>query len=97
MIGMVDAIAACEGVHDRGFTFVNGKGPGADLVLSFHELGIEIRRRAAHLRALGLHKGDRVALVVPGRTDPVDREDGRGEGSRASSARGRERRAGADR
>ena len=65
MIGMVDAIAACEGVHDRGFTFVNGKGPGADLVLSFHELGIEIRRRAAHLRALGLHKGDRVALVVP--------------------------------
>src|SRR5256885_5294971 len=65
MIGMVDAIAACEGVHDRGFTFVNGKGPGADLVLIFHELGIEIRRRAAHLRALGLHKGDRVALVVP--------------------------------
>ena len=65
MIGIVDAIAACEGVRDRGFTFLNAKGPGEDLVLSFHELGVEIRRRAAHLRAVGLRKGDRVALVVP--------------------------------
>src|SRR5436305_10122346 len=65
MIGVVDAIAACEGVHDRSFTFVSGKGPGNDLVLDFHELKIEIRRRAAHLRALGLREGDRVALVLP--------------------------------
>jgi len=65
MISVVDAIAACEGVLDRGFTFVNGKGPGEDLFLSFQDLGREIRRRAAHLRALGLRKGDRVALVIP--------------------------------
>src|SRR5438105_11033519 len=65
MIGIVDARAACEGGRDRGFTFVNAKGPGEDLVLCFHDLGVEIRRRAAHLRALGLRKGDRVALVVP--------------------------------
>jgi fatty-acyl-CoA synthase len=65
MIGVVDAIAACEGVRDRGFTFVSGRGPGEDLFLTFEELGVEIRRRAAHLRALGLRKGDRVALVVP--------------------------------
>src|SRR4051812_2541145 len=65
MIGIVDAIAACEGVREKGFTFVNGKGPGEDLFLDFHDLGLEIRRRAAHLRALGLQKGDRVALVVP--------------------------------
>ena len=65
MIGVVDAIAASEGVHEKGFTFVSGKGPGEDLFLSFHDLGIEIRRRAAHLRALGLRKGDRIALVVP--------------------------------
>jgi len=65
MTSVVDAIAACAGVRDRGFTFVSGKGPGVDLVLTFDELGAEIRRRAAHLRALGLRKGDRVALVVP--------------------------------
>ncbi|MFL5418345.1 MAG: fatty acyl-AMP ligase [Myxococcales bacterium] len=65
MIGVVDAIAACEGVHGKGFTFVSAKGPGEDLFLDFDALGLEIRRRAAHLRALGLRKGDRVALVIP--------------------------------
>src|SRR4051812_37950236 len=65
MIGVVDAIAACEGVHGKGFTFVSARGPGEDLFLDFHALGLEIRRRAAHLRALGLRKGDRIALVIP--------------------------------
>jgi fatty-acyl-CoA synthase len=65
MIGVVDAIAACEGEHRRGFTFVGALGPGQDLTWTFHDLGREVRKRAAHLRALGLRKGDRLAIVTP--------------------------------
>src|SRR5438105_5209622 len=65
MIGVVQALDASLGVHDRGFHFVGAKGPGEDLVLSYHELRLEALKRAWYLRALGLGKGDRLALVVP--------------------------------
>src|SRR5712691_13369091 len=65
MIGVVEAIAKGVGVRDRGITFAGAKGPGEDVVWSYHDLCREVRRRAAHLRAMGFCKGDRIALVVP--------------------------------
>ena len=65
MIGVVPALNAREGEHQRGFTFVGAKGPGEDLFLSFHELRLAAQRRAAHYAAAGLVRGDRVALIVP--------------------------------
>ncbi len=65
MIGVVQALAGHLNVHDRGFTFLGAKGPGDDLFVSFHQLRLEVMRRAAQLRALGLRKGDRLALVIP--------------------------------
>ena len=65
MNGVVAALNACEGLHERGFTFVGAKGPGEDLVVSFHALRDLARRRAAHYLSLGLQPGDRLALVIP--------------------------------
>jgi fatty-acyl-CoA synthase len=65
MIGVIPALNACEGLHERGFTFVGAQGPGKDLTLSFHDLRLATQKRAAHYLALGLSRGDRVALVVP--------------------------------
>src|SRR5437764_12560843 len=65
MIGVVQALDALRGVNDRGFRFLGAIGPGEDLVLSFDELRTEALKRAGHLHALGLSKGDRVALVLP--------------------------------
>ncbi|HET9751734.1 MAG TPA: fatty acyl-AMP ligase [Myxococcales bacterium] len=65
MIGVVPALNAHQGVHDRGFTFVGAKGPGEDLFVSFHALRLAAQRRAAHYLASGLQPGDRVALIVP--------------------------------
>src|SRR6266478_4270489 len=65
MIGVVQALDAARGITDRGFTFVGARGPGEDLTLSFDELRLEALRRASHLRAMGLAKGDRLALVIP--------------------------------
>src|SRR5438105_13121095 len=65
MTGVVPALNGSEGLHARGFTFVGAKGPGDDLFISFHELRLAAMRRAAHYAALGLHRGDRVAIVVP--------------------------------
>jgi fatty-acyl-CoA synthase len=64
-IDVIDALNRGEGLHDRGFTFVGALGPGQDLYLSFHALREEIQKRAHHLKALGLVKGDRLAMVVP--------------------------------
>ena len=65
MIGVVEALEQCNGLHERGFTFLNGKGPGEDLFVSFHELRRESQKRAQALVALGLRRGDRLAMVVP--------------------------------
>ena len=65
MIGVVQALDAARGITDRGFTFVGAAGPGQDVTLSFDDLRRESLRRASHLRAMGLAKGDRLALVIP--------------------------------
>src|SRR5258708_25585473 len=65
MIGVVPSLNSYEGVHERGFTFVGATGPGEDLFVSFHDLRLAAMRRAAHYQALGLKRGDRVAIVVP--------------------------------
>src|ERR1700733_1153628 len=50
-------------VHaDRSITFV--RAAGGERVVSFPELWLEARRRAHALAALGLQRGDRVALVL---------------------------------
>src|SRR5262245_6715969 len=65
MNGVVQALDAAQGITDRGFTFVGALGRGKDLTLSYDQLRLEALRRASHLRAMGLRKGDRLALVIP--------------------------------
>jgi fatty-acyl-CoA synthase len=51
-------------VHvDRSVTFVGAAG--GERVISYTELWLEARRRAHALLALGLSRGDRVALILP--------------------------------
>ncbi len=64
-IGLVESLDSARDVHDRGFTFLGGAADGTDLVYSFAGLRQEAIKRAHHLRALGLTKGDRVAMVIP--------------------------------
>ena len=65
MNGVVPALDACKGLDSRGFTFVGAQGPGEDLFVSFDGLRLAAQRRAAHYAAMGLKRGDRVAIVVP--------------------------------
>jgi fatty-acyl-CoA synthase len=65
MKGIIESLDACEGVHERGFTFVGAKGAGEDLVLSFHDVRLAAQRRAAHFMSQGIVRGDRIALVIP--------------------------------
>ena len=58
---VVQALDRCEGLRERGFTFVGER----ELFISFHELRELAQKRAAHYLRLGLRRGDRVALVVP--------------------------------
>jgi fatty-acyl-CoA synthase len=60
---LVDAVRALEGDDERGFVFV--RADGTERLRSFRAMAAEAARRAASLAALGLEKGDRVALVVP--------------------------------
>jgi fatty-acyl-CoA synthase len=60
---LVDAVRALEGDRERGFVFV--KGDGAERLYSFHDIAAEAERRASHLVARGLRKGDRLAMVIP--------------------------------
>src|SRR5690349_3708997 len=66
---VVSAIEAGKGMTHKGFTFT---GPdGSENVFSFDRLRAEAIKRAHHLRALGLRKGDRVAVVTPAGADFV--------------------------
>ena len=60
---LVDAVRALEGDAGRGFVFV--RADGTERLRSFQEMAVEAGRRAASLAALGLEKGERVALVIP--------------------------------
>ena len=60
---LVDAVRALGDDRQRGFVFV--RPDGTEKLLSFHAIAAEAGRRGAHLAALGLRKGDRLALVLP--------------------------------
>ncbi len=60
---LVDAVRSLDGDSERGFVFV--RPDGTEQLWSFHAMAAEAGRRAASLAALGLEKGDRVALVIP--------------------------------
>lgn len=60
---LVEAVRALGDDRERGFVFVSSDG--TEKLLSFHDIAAEAGRRAARLAARGLHKGDRLALVLP--------------------------------
>jgi fatty-acyl-CoA synthase len=60
---LVDAVRALADDHARGFVFV--RPDGQERLFSFHDIADECERRAGHLAARGLSKGDRLALVIP--------------------------------
>ena len=66
---LVAAIDAGRGSTDRGFTFLTGTG--REEFLSWDRLRSKAMNRAAHLRALGLRRGDRLAIVMPDGPDFV--------------------------
>jgi fatty-acyl-CoA synthase len=60
---LVEAVRALGDDRERGFVFVSSDG--TERLLSFHDIAAEAGRRAARLAARGLHKGDRLAMVLP--------------------------------
>ena len=60
---LVEALETIPRRPGRGFRFVGSDRE--ERVYSYEQLWQEALRRAAHLRAMGLEKGDRVALVIP--------------------------------
>jgi fatty-acyl-CoA synthase len=60
---LVDAVRSLAGDRVRGFVFV--RADGSERLYSFHDIAAEAERRAGHLAARGLRKGDRLALVIP--------------------------------
>jgi fatty-acyl-CoA synthase len=60
---LVDAVRALADDTARGFVFV--RTDGTEKLHSFAAIAAEAERRAAHLAARGLKKGDRLAMVVP--------------------------------
>jgi fatty-acyl-CoA synthase len=60
---LVEAVRRLAGDTERGFVFV--QPDGQEKLHSFRDLCVEAERRGAGLRALGLAKGDRIAMVVP--------------------------------
>lgn len=64
---LVEALEGLRPITEKGYTFLDN-----DLSASewpFQKLVIEARRRGERLRAMGLAKGDRVAMIIP---DPED-------------------------
>jgi fatty-acyl-CoA synthase len=60
---LVDAVRALADDRARGFVFV--RPDGQERLYSFHDIAGECERRAGHLAARGLRKGDRLAMVIP--------------------------------
>lgn len=60
---LVEALRGLPAAPDRGFTFV--RTDGTRRFWSWAALGAEAVNRAKQLRARGVEKGDRVALVIP--------------------------------
>jgi fatty-acyl-CoA synthase len=59
---VVEALAAAKADSRNGFTFQNLHGD--ETKYTFAELEAETARRAAAMQQLGLHKGDRLGLVI---------------------------------
>ena len=66
---LIAALDAGRGSAHQGFTFIEADGQGE--LLSWDRLRAEAMNRAAHLRALGLRMGDRLAIVMPDGRDFV--------------------------
>ena len=62
-LNLVTALARLRRGEGRGFRFV--ARDRSERYYPYEEMEAEAHRRAAHLAALGLQKGDRVALVLP--------------------------------
>jgi fatty-acyl-CoA synthase len=60
---LVEAVGQLTEKKDRGFVFV--RPDGSERFCSFSEIHAEAARRGAHLAAKGMHKGDRLAIVIP--------------------------------
>jgi fatty-acyl-CoA synthase len=69
MVDIVSALDELRGQQERGFTFLDAAGAGQDRFVSFHALRADVARCAANLRARGLDRGDRIALVLPDGAD----------------------------
>ena len=66
---LIAALDAGRGATHQGFTFIVAEGQ--EELLSWDRLRAEAMNRAAHLRALGLRTGDRLAIVMPDGQDFV--------------------------
>ena len=66
---LIAALDAGRGATHQGFTFIVAEGQ--EEFLSWDRLRAEAMNRAAHLRALGLRMGDRLAIVMPDGQDFV--------------------------
>jgi fatty-acyl-CoA synthase len=60
---LVDAVRSLGDDRARGFVFV--RPDGTERLYAFHEIAAECERRAGHLAARGMRKGDRLAMVIP--------------------------------
>ena len=60
---LVDAVRALAHDGERGFVFV--RSDGTERFISFRDLAAASEQRAADLAAVGLMRGDRLALVIP--------------------------------
>src|ERR1051325_11548697 len=60
---VVAALDVLGDIVDRGYTFADEKG--RESFIPFRDLAGAVRRRCAALQALGLSKGDRLALIIP--------------------------------
>src|SRR4029077_6448488 len=66
---LIAALHAGRGATHQGFTFIVAEVQ--EELLSWDRLRAEAMNRAAHLRALGLRMGDRLAIVMPDGQDFV--------------------------
>lgn len=66
---LVDLLDGVQHITDRGYTFLSDDLQPSEW--SFAQIAEESRRRAEKFRALGLNKGDRLAMIIPDAEDFV--------------------------
>lgn len=60
---LLEALEKASAITERGYTFLDGELRPNEW--SFNALAKEAKRRGAKLRAMGLNKGDRLAMIIP--------------------------------